>query len=108
MPVAPVLALAKGEGVAMSMFLTAAFFEAIRRTGALERDARGARTLAASVPVNLRQFFPSDSARNFFATITVSHTYGAGGDSSARSPGSSSRTSAPRRGRRRSRAGRAA
>lgn len=65
----------------MSMFLTAAFFEAIRRTGALERDARGARTLAASVPVNLRQFFPSDSARNFFATITVSHTYGAGGDS---------------------------
>lgn len=81
MPVAPVLALAKGEGVAMSMFLTAAFFEAIRRTGALERDARGARTLAASVPVNLRQFFPSDSARNFFATITVSHTYGAGGDS---------------------------
>ena len=81
MPVAPVLALAKGEGVAMSMFLTAAFFEAIRRTGALERDARGARTLAASVPVNLRQFFPSDSARNFFATITVSHTYGQGGDS---------------------------
>ena len=53
----------------------------IRRTGALERDVRGARTLAASVPVNLRQFFPSDSARNFFATITVSHTYGAGGDS---------------------------
>lgn len=81
MPVAPVLALAKGEGVAMSMFLTAAFFEAIRRTGALDRDARGARTLTASVPVNLRQFFPSDSARNFFATITVSHTYGAGGDS---------------------------
>jgi hypothetical protein len=81
MPAAPVLALAKGEGVALSMYLTAMFFEAIRRTGALERDARGARTLAASVPVNLRQFFPSESARNFFATITVSHTYGRGGDS---------------------------
>ena len=80
MPAAPVLALAKGEGVALSMYLTALFFEAIRRTGALERDARGARTLAASVPVNLRRFFPSDSARNFFATITVSHTYGAGAD----------------------------
>ena len=80
MRAAPVLALAKGEGVALSMYLTALFFEAIRRTGALERDARGARTLAASVPVNLRRFFPSDSARNFFATITVSHTYGAGAD----------------------------
>jgi len=81
MPAAPVLALAKGEGVAMSMYLTALFFEAIRRTGALGRGHGGARTLAASVPVNLRQFFPSTSARNFFATITVSHTYGEGGDS---------------------------
>src|SRR5699024_5573464 len=34
----------------------------------------------ASVPVNLRQFFPSDSARNFFATVRVSHIYGQGPD----------------------------
>ena len=80
MPAAPVIALAKAEGTAMSMYLTAMFFEAIRRTGALEEAPAGTRTLAASVPVNLRQFFPSASARNFFATITVSHTYGRGGD----------------------------
>ena len=62
----------------MSMYLTALFFEALRRTGA---GAPPAPTLTASVPVNLRQFFPSTSARNFFATITVEHTYGEGDDS---------------------------
>lgn len=78
MPVGPVLALAKAEGVAPTMYLTALFFEAIRRTDAA---ALATSTMAASVPVNLRQFFPSTSARNFFATIRVEHTYGAGDDS---------------------------
>ena len=32
------------------------------------------------MPVNLRQFFPSTSPRNFFATIRVEHTYGEGAD----------------------------
>ena len=32
------------------------------------------------MPVNLRQFFPSTSPRNFFATIRVEHTYGEGPD----------------------------
>ena len=32
------------------------------------------------MPVNLRQFFPSMSARNFFATVRVEHTYGEGVD----------------------------
>ena len=30
--------------------------------------------------MNLRQFFPSTSARNFFATTRVEHTFGAGDD----------------------------
>lgn len=77
MPAAPVLALAKAEGVALTMYLTALFFESIRRA---DESARGA-TMAASVPVNLRQFFPSTSARNFFATIRVEHTFGRGDDS---------------------------
>lgn len=78
MPAAPVLGLAKAEGVAPTMYLTALFFEAIRRA---DPRAHGPSTLAASVPVNLRQFFPSTSARNFFATIRVEHTYGHGDDS---------------------------
>jgi hypothetical protein len=59
------------------MYLTAVFFESVRRSsGGLTKT----HTLAASVPVNLRQFFPSTSPRDFFATIRVEHTYGAGTD----------------------------
>ncbi|HEY5784069.1 MAG TPA: hypothetical protein VIT65_04775, partial [Microlunatus sp.] len=72
-----VLALARAEGVALTMYLTALSFESIRKSsGNLGKNA----TLAASVPVNLRQFFPSTSPRNFFATIRVEHTYGEGAD----------------------------
>ena len=73
-PTGQVLDLARAERVPLTMYLTGLFFEAIRRSaptfGAPE-------TVAASVPVNLRQFFPSTSPRNFFATVRVAHTYGA-------------------------------
>lgn len=77
MPAKQVLDLARGERVALTMYLTAVFFEAVRRSAG---DLGRAPTLAASVPVNLRQFFPSTSARNFFATTRVEHTFGAGDD----------------------------
>lgn len=77
MPTDAVLSLARAADVSLTMYLTALFFESIRiSSGGLGR----ARTLAASVPVNLRQFFPSTSARNFFATVRVEHTYGQGQD----------------------------
>lgn len=75
MPTKDVLALARAEGVSLTVYLTALFFESVRlSSGGLGR----ARTMAASIPVNLRQFFPSESPRNFFATIRVEHTYGDG------------------------------
>lgn len=74
MPVDPVLALAKTEGVSLTMYLTALFFASIRAARPLGRR----RTLAASVPINLRQFFPSTSARNFFATARIGYDYGSG------------------------------
>ena len=77
MPTKGVLALARAEGVALTMYLTALFFESICRSSA---GLGKTRTLAASVPVNLRQFFPSMSARNFFATVRVEHTYGEDAD----------------------------
>ncbi|WP_449278118.1 alcohol acetyltransferase [Leucobacter sp. GX24907] len=78
MPASAVLGLARAEGVSLTMYLTALFFESIRAsTGGLGQR----RTIAASVPVNLRQFFPSDSARNFFATVRIQHRYGEGDDS---------------------------
>ena len=77
MPAPAVLALARAEGASLTVYLTALFFESLRvSSGGLGR----ARTVAASIPVNLRQFFPSTSARNFFATARVEHTYGEGPD----------------------------
>ncbi|VXB28968.1 alcohol acetyltransferase [Citricoccus sp. K5] len=77
LPARDVLSLARTEGVSLTMYLTALFFESVRRSsGGLGRN----RTLAVSVPVNLRQFFPSTSARNFFAAVRVEHTYGEGED----------------------------
>ncbi|MGM7667132.1 alcohol acetyltransferase [Microbacterium sp. A93] len=77
---AEVLEVARAEQVSMTMYLTALFFESIRRSsGGLGRN----QTLAVSVPVNLRQFFPSTSARNFFATVRVEHTYGQGAEAGA-------------------------
>lgn len=68
---------AKAEGVSLTMLLIALFFESVRLgSGGLGRS----RTLSVSVPVNLRQFFPSTSARNFFATVRLEHTYGEGAD----------------------------
>ena len=75
-PAPAVLALAKAEGVAVTVYLTALFFEAVRRSSPRLHPTA---TLGASLPVNLRQFFPSRSARNFFATVRVEHTYGSGG-----------------------------
>ncbi|MGP4978345.1 alcohol acetyltransferase [Brachybacterium tyrofermentans] len=77
MPAKQVLDLARAERVALTMYLTAVFFESVRRSAG---DLGRAPTLAASVPVNLRQFFPSTSARNFFATTRVEHTFGRGDD----------------------------
>ena len=77
MPTKEVLDLARAEGVALTMFLTALFFESVRRSSGGLHDSR---TLAASVPVNLRQYFPSASPRNFFATVRVEHTFGEGAD----------------------------
>lgn len=75
-PVAELLAT-RPEGVGTTMHLTALLFEAVRRSAG---DLGRARTLAASVPVNLRQFFPSTSSRNFFTALRVEHTYGEGPD----------------------------
>ncbi|MGO1184044.1 MAG: alcohol acetyltransferase [Micrococcaceae bacterium] len=67
----------KAEGVSLTMLLIALFFESVRlASSGLGRS----RTLSVSVPVNLRQFFPSTSARNFFATVRLEHTYGEGAD----------------------------
>lgn len=77
LPVAPVLALARAEGVSLTIYLIAVVFESLRAV----RPLRGrARTMTVSVPVNLRQFFPTDSGRNFFATTLLTYAYAAGSE----------------------------
>ena len=63
MPTAEVLALARADGVALTMYRPpCSSSPSADPPGGLTRT----RTVAASVPVNLRRFFPSTSPRNFF------------------------------------------
>jgi len=77
MSAADVLALARAEGVSLTSYLTALFFRSVR---AAEESTDAVSTLGVSIPVNLRQLFPSTSARNFFTTVRLEHTYGRGDD----------------------------
>lgn len=72
MPANKVLALAKEHGATLTIYLIALFFEAVRKAsgGFSNRE-----TISISVPVNLRNFFPSNSARNFFSTVRLRYTY---------------------------------
>lgn len=67
-PVGQVLPLAREHGVSLTIWLTALFLHAIRQ---VDGPACRGRTMAVSVPVDLRQRFESDSARNFFATTRL-------------------------------------
>lgn len=70
MNVTQVLPLARAQGVSLTIYLTALFLHAIREVDGAACDDR---TMAVSVPVDLRQRFPSDSARNFFATTRLEY-----------------------------------
>ena len=72
MPVTDVIQQAKALNVSLTIYLTAIFMESIRKAAT---DFQGNETMAVSVPVNLRQFFPSTSSRNFFAVTRLEYTY---------------------------------
>jgi len=72
MPVQNLLTLAHEQNASLTIYLTALFIEAIRKTNPAVQKGM---TIAVSVPVNLRQFYYSDSARNFFSTTRLEYTY---------------------------------
>ena len=72
MPVKKILHLAHQEEATLTIYLIALFFESIRKS---KSDFQIRDTIAISVPVNLRQFYPSNSARNFFSTVKLEYTY---------------------------------
>ncbi len=72
MPAKSVLALAKQEKTTLTVYLTALFMLAVFRDAPRSRRPQD---IAVSIPINLRQYFKSASARNFFATMRVQHTF---------------------------------
>lgn len=78
-PLKEALSAAKRHKVSLTILLSAVFLESAHRVDA---GSRTPRHYTVSVPVNLRQFFPSTSARNFFATTLLEYVYGEHGDDS--------------------------
>lgn len=72
MSVKEVLALAHRYNTTLTIYLTALFMKAIYQ----EMPARSKKyPVVLSVPVNLRFYFPSVTARNFFGTINISYDF---------------------------------
>lgn len=71
MKVKDVLAIAKSYGVSLTVFVTGLFMVATYEDAPKSKDI----LISATVPINLRQFFKSKSARNFFSTMIVSYKF---------------------------------
>ncbi len=74
-PVKETLALAKSYRVTLSVFLTALLLQSIGETMTVRQKRR---PVVSAVPVNLRNFFPSETARNFFGVINAGYHFGEG------------------------------
>jgi len=72
MSVSSLLDRAHALGATLTEFLVAVLIRAIHEQMRL-RDS--SRPVVISVPVNLRNFFPSKSARNFFTTVNISYDF---------------------------------
>lgn len=67
-----VLPLARELNVSLTIYLTALYILSVYQTS--DQAGEGA-TISVSIPINLRQFFPSATVRNFFSTTTVDYTF---------------------------------
>lgn len=73
MSVKAVLGAAHEYNTTLTVYVTALFMYSIYKNMS-ERGKR--RPVVLSVPVNLRNYFESESARNFFSTINISYHFG--------------------------------
>lgn len=72
MPVKEVIDLAHRHSCTLTIYLTALFLQSIYKEMS-EKNRKY--PVILSVPVNLRTYFPSLTARNFFATISISYDF---------------------------------
>ncbi len=63
-----IIALAKENNSTVGVYTTALYIQAVLNSMSLMEKAR---PVVVSVPVNLRQFFDSDTTRNFFGVINI-------------------------------------
>lgn len=73
LPVKEVSTKAKELGVSMTVFLTAMLLTAV--AGEMPARERSRRPVVAAVPVNLRNYFESESVRNFFGVFTAGYHF---------------------------------
>lgn len=72
MPVKEVISLSRRYNTTLTVYLVALFIKSIYK----EMPTRSRRyPVTLSVPVNLRTYFPSVTARNFFATINIRYDF---------------------------------
>lgn len=69
-PTKDVLKLAKKYNTTVTVYLTSVLIKSISDTMSLKEKRK---PIVVTIPVNLRKYFKSDTARNFFNTITVSY-----------------------------------
>lgn len=67
-----VLSLAKKYNTTLTIYLASLLIDSIGKQMSL-RDKK--RPVYITIPVNLRKYFPSETVRNFFYTITVSYKF---------------------------------
>lgn len=67
-----VLQLSREMNVSLTIYLTAIYILSVYETSDKNEATT---TISASIPINLRQFFPSETVRNFFSTTTVDYTF---------------------------------
>ena len=72
MPVRSLLTLAHAHHATLTEFLTAQLLLSIRETMRLRETGR---PVVITIPVNLRNYFPSGTARNFFGIINLGYDF---------------------------------
>lgn len=72
MDVQEALKLSRNEKVSLTIYMTALYFWSVyEATPSKEKET----IISVSIPINLRQFFPSISVRNFFSTTILFYTF---------------------------------
>lgn len=77
-PTKDILRLAKEYNTTVTVYLTSILIKSISSTMSLKDKKR---PVVVTIPVNLRKYFKSNTARNFFNTISVSYKFNEDNDS---------------------------